>query len=138
MNEQGGKQGLELFRGDETILLVEDEAGLRSVVARSLRMLGYRVLEATDALEAIGIWNEQRGGFDLLLSDICLPGSINGMALGQRLRGLKPTLKIILSTGFNSETTTEALPNQGPMLCLQKPYEMKVLSKAVRNCLDGH
>ena len=64
--------------GGEIILLVEAEELLRSLLSTFLRNAGYRVLEASNAMEAIGLWEEQRGEIDLLYTDMTMPGGMNG------------------------------------------------------------
>ena len=66
------------MRGNETILVVEDEVALRRFVSRSLRLMGYAVFEAENGQAAIRLWQEQNGKFDLLCSDMVMPEGLTG------------------------------------------------------------
>jgi len=122
-------------RGHEEILFVEDEAGLRRLVARALRDLGYTVVEAAHGREALKLWGEHRGCFDLLLSDMILPEGISGLDLAATFRGEKPGLKVIISSGYTAEMTEEQTA-AGLVAYLPKPYDIESLGRAVRECLD--
>jgi PAS domain S-box-containing protein len=126
-----------LARGHETILLVEDERGLRRVAARSLRLLGYQIIEASDGQEAMQKWQEHHAAVDLLLSDMVMPGGLSGLDLVERLMAQKPSLKVIICTGYSAEMLLQAAPNGNSIIRLQKPYSMESLSQAIRQCLDS-
>ena len=79
--------------GGGIILLVEEEEVLRRLLSRFLRNTGYQVLEASDAMEAIRLWAEQRGEIELLYTDLTMPEGMNGLDLCRRLRQDKPELK---------------------------------------------
>jgi CheY-like chemotaxis protein len=83
---------------DETVLVVEDETVVRTLVVEMLRELGYRVLEAEDGPSALRILNEARG-VDLLLTDFGLPG-LNGRQLADAARERRPDLKVLFMTGY--------------------------------------
>jgi two-component system cell cycle sensor histidine kinase/response regulator CckA len=71
--------------GDETILLVEDDAFLRAYVHKTLSQLGYRVLQAFNGVEALEVWKQHQNKIHLLLTDLVMPGGINGKELGERI-----------------------------------------------------
>jgi PAS domain S-box-containing protein len=123
-------------RGHETILLVEDEASVRQMVARGLRRLGYRVLEAANGQAALGVWQQNNGHIDLLFSDMIMPGELTGLDLAGKLRAEKPGLKVIMSSGYTAELTEPAKLTAADIVFLQKPYHIQGLSQIVRNCLD--
>lgn len=123
--------------GHETILLVEDEAGLRRVVRQVLSKLGYRVLEASHGREALNIWQQQSGNIDLLISDMVMPEGMTGLDLAEQLRKQQPTLKVIISSGYNPEMAGQTRSTVEGILYLQKPYQITALSKMIRRCLDG-
>jgi CheY-like chemotaxis protein len=125
-----------VVRGHETILLVEDEAGLRRLVAQGLRQMGYSVLEADNGQTAIKLWQEQGQQIDLLFSDMVMPEGMTGLDLAEKFKQAKPNLKIIISSGYNVEMAGQGSPNIGGIVYFQKPYEFEVLSKIVRDCLD--
>src|SRR5438093_1448985 len=94
-------QGPEAIQGQsgETILLVEDDPDLRSYLTETLRDLNYRVLVAQDAATAAGYIEQPHIHFDLLLTDVVLPGT-NGRELADRARHLRPDLKVLFMTGY--------------------------------------
>jgi CheY-like chemotaxis protein len=127
---------ISVIRGHETILLVEDEATLRRLVAQGLRQLGYCVLEADNGQAAMKLWQEQSQKIDLLFSDMVMPEGMTGLDLAEKLKVEKPRLKVIISSGYNVETAGQVSPTAGGVVYFQKPYEFEVLSKTVRDCLD--
>jgi CheY-like chemotaxis protein len=124
----------------ETILLVEDEAFVREVTCEVLRSAGYRVLTAKNAVEAVRIYNARRGGVELLLTDVVLPGE-TGRALAGRLRRATPELKVLLVTGYGAEMELPETKNGAKQEakcdeCLAKPFSSEVLLQRVRQLLD--
>ena len=132
---QTGKKAA--IRGHETILLVEDEASLRLAVAQGLRSLGYRVLEADNGQVGMKLWQKHAGQVDLLFSDMVMPEGLTGLDLAEKLKEEKPDLKVIISSGYNAEMAGQAILTAGGVMYLQKPYHIEVLSRTVRDCLDG-
>jgi CheY-like chemotaxis protein len=125
-----------LPRGHETILLVEDEASLRQTTASFLRRCGYRVLEGTSGRDALAAWNQHGQEIDLLLSDMVMPGGMNGLQLALKLRSEKPRLKTIVTSGYSRELVRQNdLVSQG-VIFLAKPCPPGELAQAVRRCLD--
>jgi len=124
-------------RGNETILLVEDENDVRMMASRSLQKCGYRVLEATDGREAISAWDKHGPGIDLLFSDMVMPKGITGLELAERFRLTKPGLKVIVTSGYSVDLRKAGISGKSSFVYLAKPYETKDLAAAVRNCLDG-
>ena len=90
--------------GTETVLLVEDEDGLRRLVARVLRGLGYQVIEADNGHAALRAWQQHPGTIDLLFSDMTMPGGLTGLDLAAQLRIQQPALKVIISSGYSPQT----------------------------------
>jgi PAS domain S-box-containing protein len=123
--------------GREMILVVEDNDSLRMVTAQWLQRLGYQVLAAANGQEALQQWNEQRGNVALLLTDMMMPGGMSGLDLAQRLKGMNPALKVIISTGYSLEIAQRSLLQERSFACLAKPYEGPTLAAAVRHCLEG-
>ncbi|MEI7731787.1 MAG: PAS domain S-box protein [Verrucomicrobiota bacterium] len=123
--------------GTETILLVEDELDVRSLAKEILQMRGYRVLEADCGAAALKVWAEQHQNIQLLLTDIVMPGGLNGLDLAQMLLREKANLKVIYSSGYSSPLDSA----QGTALhelkfYLQKPFMPGQLAQMVRRCLD--
>ncbi len=123
--------------GSEMILLVEDEAAVRTLTARVLKRYGYRVLEAANGLEAISIWQNQHGSVDLLLTDIIMPEGLSGRQLADQLRATHPALKIIFTSGYPGEVAGRGLELREGVNFLKKPFAPLSLAKTVRECLDA-
>jgi PAS domain S-box-containing protein len=122
--------------GNETILLVEDDASLRVSLRKSLSQLGYRVLEAVNGIEALEVWKQNRDGIHLLLTDLLMPGGMTGKDLGERLLKENPKLKVIYASGYNAEITSKDFPLEEGVNFLTKPFQAQKLAQTVRNCLD--
>jgi PAS domain S-box-containing protein len=122
-----------VLAGSETVLLVDDFAKLREKIAESLRMLGYEVLEAGTAEEGLRQWHEHHARIDMLFTDISLPGALNGLRLADRLRESKPSLKVILSSGYGDEVVDEARVAAG-MVYLHKPCDIDTMARTIREC----
>lgn len=120
----------------ERILLVEDEAVIREVVSEQLADLGYRVSTAFDGQSALQEV-ERLGEFDLLISDIGLPGAWSGNRLAEEIRTRMPAVKVLFMTGFapNESALIEASQAGGAKL-LKKPFTLGQLSGCVRQTLD--
>jgi two-component system, cell cycle sensor histidine kinase and response regulator CckA len=121
--------------GKATILLVEDEANVREFAVAVLQNEGYNVLQGKDGEHALEVWQWHSAKIDLLLTDVVLPGEISGPQLGAMLLGEKPSLRVILTTGYSSDSVTPLSSNGVLSLVLGKPYTMRLLIKAVRDAL---
>lgn len=118
-----------------TVLLVDDELDLLEVGKSFLEEMGYKVITAANGPSAVTIL--ERENIDLLVTDIVMPGGMNGVELGLQARKLKPNLKIIYSSGFPSDALAERSGTQidGPLL--NKPYQRKDLIEAIRIVMGG-
>jgi len=124
-----------LPRGTETILVVEDETTVRSMITVGLQLSGYRVLEVSSGEEAIQVWNNHAGEVDLLFTDVRMAG-MSGVELCERLKRKKGALRVIISSGCSEEILkSEGLSGTGVTL-LPKPYGIQALGLTVRRCLD--
>ncbi len=123
--------------GGETILVVEDEATVRRLTRRVLESAGYRVLEAPDAVEALRLWDNHPGTIDLLMTDIVMPGGIDGRELADRLSLRRPGLRVILTSGYSADMAGRELSLRPGHAFLQKPASPRDLLDSVRRCLDG-
>jgi two-component system, cell cycle sensor histidine kinase and response regulator CckA len=123
--------------GKETILLVEDEAAVRHLVALGLRLRGYRVLEAASGPEAIYVWDQCPGEIDLLFADMRMPGGMTGMDLFERFKQTKASLKVVISSGYSEEIVKSQGPLGAGVSFLPKPYDSTTLARTVRHCLDS-
>jgi len=122
--------------GQETILVVEDDLPVQKLVVAALQRLGYKVLSANDGVEALHRWDEHQHEVALLLTDMVMPQGMTGLELAERLRQLKPGLKVILSTGYSQDMSRLSALKEKGMTLLTKPYEIRTLGTIVRNCLD--
>lgn len=123
-------------RGTETILLVEDEPSVRTLVRDELRKLGYRVVEAKNGVEACLLATQQAGSLQLLLTDVVMPG-MGGRELAQHLSVIKPDLRTLFISGYMDDIGIMAGQEEGTSSFLQKPFTPEVLARAVRNLLDA-
>jgi two-component system cell cycle sensor histidine kinase/response regulator CckA len=122
-------------KGEETILLVEDDDALRNLTLRLLRNQGYTVLEAKDGQEAIAMSTKYQETIHLLLTDVIMPG-LSGTELAARLRGARPTLKLLCMSGYTGALITQqGIVNPDETL-LQKPFTKSSLLGHVRNALE--
>jgi CheY-like chemotaxis protein len=122
--------------GSETILLVEDEFAVRSSVWITLTRLGYRVLEAANGEEALAVWKQHRDEIRLLLTDLVMPGEMNGKELAGQLLQQNPKLKVIYASGYSVEVAGKDLLLEEGVNFLAKPFKAKELAQAVRDNLD--
>jgi CheY-like chemotaxis protein len=121
--------------GGETILMVEDAPLVRRAVARMLSDLGYHVLAAADAEEALEII-EGDTGIDLLFTDIMLPGALDGDELGVVARRLRPGICVLCTSGY-SEVRTEDIEDRGHRFgFIAKPYTKIELARRLRAVLN--
>ena len=124
--------------GAETILLAEDEDGIRRLTSSFLQKLGYRVLSAADGIEARQIAQAHQGRIDLLLSDVVMP-RLGGRELARDLLEIFPRLRVVLMSGYAGGPTAQEAINESHALFLQKPFSsMQVLAKKIREALDGN
>jgi len=117
--------------GTETVLLVEDEDEVRTVLHQILTGKGYRVFQASSGAEGLAIARLSRGPIHLLLTDVTMP-QMKGTELAARLRAERPQTRVIFMSGYNEET----LPAD-ELTCLQKPFSAQTLTQAVRAILDA-
>jgi two-component system cell cycle sensor histidine kinase/response regulator CckA len=122
--------------GQGTILLVEDEEGLRALNARGLASRGYTVLEAGNGVEAIDLLEKFDGQIDLVVSDVVMP-EMDGPTLARELRSRNPDLKIIFVSGYAEDAFQKHLPDHGQYAFLPKPFTLKQLVAAVKETLAG-
>jgi two-component system cell cycle sensor histidine kinase/response regulator CckA len=120
--------------GEGTILLVEDEEGLRALNARGLASRGYTVLEAGNGVEAIDVLEKSGKPVDLVVSDVVMP-EMDGPTLARELRNRNPSLKIIFVSGYAEDAFQKHLPEHGQYAFLPKPFTLKQLVAAVKETL---
>jgi len=122
--------------GGETILIVDDESALRSVIETTLRENGYHVAVAGDGAEAIAIYAQRTNEIALVLTDIMMP-LMDGVALSCALRRLNPQARIIASSGRDDDSRREQLKTFGVEAFLTKPYSAPQLLNAIHEALTA-
>jgi PAS domain S-box-containing protein len=130
-----GRAAPELRGGRETILVMEDHADLRRLVAVALGEKGYRVLQAAKGIDALRMLQQHDGAINLILADIVLP-DMSGKEVVDRLRQSRPDLKAVFMSGYGGAASTQAAlaPNA---VFLEKPFSPAALLGAVRETLDA-
>jgi CheY-like chemotaxis protein len=120
--------------GHERILLVEDDAQLRDIASMCLRRHGYQVTEANSGAEALSLSASCPANFDLLITDIVMPGGVSGLQLVKTLSRNNKDLRVLIVTGYSAEdaSSLSALTPAGAAY-LQKPFSTETLLSAVRN-----
>jgi len=121
-------------RGDESILVVDDEEIIRSVLKEVLGSLGYKVAVAADGMEAMDLFQADPAGFDLVISDQTMPG-LTGSALMELIHGIRPELPVILCTGHSDILDYERAKALGACDFLMKPLEGREMAEIVARCL---
>ena len=121
--------------GDETILVVEDDADLRDTVVTALTQFGYRALSAANAEKALRILasNEK---IDLLFTDVMMPGGTLGPELARRARELRPEIDVLFTTGYAESNVLNGVSGISQSDVIHKPYRNEELAMRVRHVLD--
>jgi two-component system cell cycle sensor histidine kinase/response regulator CckA len=122
------------LRGSETLLLVEDEPAMLSLVAVMLQGMGYRVLTASSAMDAMRVAADHRGDIDLLVTDLVMPG-MNGRDLAERLLAARPSLRRIFISGYPDEASSVHHAIRTGAHFLAKPFSLDDLATTVRAAL---
>jgi CheY-like chemotaxis protein len=120
--------------GTGTILLAEDEAGVRHVAVRVLERQGYRVLAAADALGCLALAAGEPGRIDLLLTDVVMP-DLDGRRLHERLEAVRPGVPVLYMSGYAGDVVTHHGVLEGGGGFIQKPFTPEGLTEAVRRAL---
>jgi CheY-like chemotaxis protein len=122
--------------GHETVLVVEDERGLRALVERILRNAGYTVLVAANGADALTLFDQHQGKIDLLLTDVVMP-QMSGREVAERLAQTKPTLKVLYMSGYTDEIIDRHGILEDGVRLIGKPFTAADISRKVRIVLDG-
>ena len=127
----------EIPQGDgETILVVEDEPQVRELLCTVLSNHGYRVTSSECGREALDRYGSGEDGIDLLLTDVAMPGGINGDELAKDLLAVRPALKIIFVSGYSPQTLTQEVCRELGAHFVRKPYTFGHLLRLIRTCLN--
>jgi DNA-binding NtrC family response regulator len=120
-----------------TILLVEDEAPLRTLIKGILERHGYQVLEAESGKASLAVWEEHKDRIGLLLTDMVMPDGVQGTDLAGKLQDEKPSLRVVFTSGYTTEVLGEGFISRKGVRFLQKPFMPTKLVETVRDCLIG-
>jgi PAS domain S-box-containing protein len=123
-------------RGTETVLLVEDDPGVRRLAERILSSAGYSVLTASEGAGALDLLTHHGGPIDLVLTDVVLPG-IGGRELAARVAALRPRTRILLTSGYTDDVVLRSAVTEASTQFLGKPYTAADLTRRVREVLDA-
>jgi CheY-like chemotaxis protein len=125
-----------MLRGREAILLVEDDEALQRVTRRVLGAVGYHVLTAQNAADALRILARSEEKIDLLLTDVVMPG-MSGVDLASRALRERPTLRVLYTSGYAENEALRRGIADGRMPFLAKPYSVIELTRRIREVLDA-
>ena len=126
----------EMTKGKEHILFVDDESMLLEVGSELLEMVGYHVQAADSGQKALEIFERDKDDIDLVLFDMIMPG-MNGGELFDKIKEIRPDTKMILSSGYSIDGQAQEIMERGCDGFIQKPFDVKKLSRKIRNILDG-
>ena len=120
---------------NSTVLLVEDDVSVRNLVARLLKMHGYRVVSAASGRAALPLWDQHKDEIDLLLTDVVMPDGVSGRELARRCQSDNPHLQVIYTSGYNVELSTENGWLREGIHFVQKPYRPEQLLQLIAEVL---
>ena len=121
--------------GSETIIIVDDEVHIVSMLNQILSKIGYKILSATNSSQALARCKEYNGEIDLILSDVIMP-DMNGIEMLSILRKKRPQLKAIFMSGYTNSMAVESAGMDASTVFLQKPFTFEDLAKKIRTSLD--
>jgi two-component system cell cycle sensor histidine kinase/response regulator CckA len=126
----------ELPRGKGKVLLVDDDDMVRALVMKTLEMLGYHVLEASDGVNALNVCENANGEFDLLLTDVIMP-NMNGGELAREIQKKYPLIKILFMSGYTDDRLTLQNLLEGNVNFIEKPLSMENISSSVQKIMNN-
>jgi len=134
--EETLQPSLEIFGGTGTVLIVDDEKSIRKVLIRLIKSFGYNFYEAGSGKEAIEIYEKNKDEIDLVLLDMIMP-EMSGEEVFERLRKITPDIKIIISSGYSADGKAKKIMKKGCQGFLPKPFDIKELSKKIKEVLEN-
>jgi two-component system, cell cycle sensor histidine kinase and response regulator CckA len=126
-----------ILGGTETILVVEDEEPLLKLMHHILESHGYKILDCSNAQQALEIWEEHKKRIDLLLTDLILPNGMAGTELAKILQAQKPLLKVLYTSGYNAERLEKEFPPGTKVNLVQKPFHARRLAEMVYQTINA-
>ncbi len=127
---------LGLARGEETILLIEDESALRAVTRILLNRMGYKVLDAEDGDTALALFGKNSVKIDMVLSDVVMPGK-SGPETVELLQAMDPELKVLFMSGYAADTIAHHGALHDDVEFINKPFSFQDLTRRIRSLLDA-
>jgi CheY-like chemotaxis protein len=134
--EPADNAGQRSLRGEETVLVAEDEDGVRELLRKTLTEYGYTVLTARHGRDALLLAGERTGGIDLLVTDIVMP-EMSGRELAETLVDRRPDLKVLYISGYTDDEVLQRGVRGREVGLLRKPFATEELVRRVRTTLDG-
>lgn len=132
----GEEQNDRELRGNERILVVEDEEDIRMFLSDIFKEYGYQVELANNGWEAVRLYRERKNRFDLVILDMIMP-KMGGRETFLKLKEIDPHIRVLLSTGYSQNGEAQKIIGEGMMGFIQKPYQVNDLLSKVRLILDG-
>jgi two-component system cell cycle sensor histidine kinase/response regulator CckA len=123
-------------RGSETVLLVEDEKGVRELAREYLQMIGYRVIEAENGHTALELAAMHNGKIHLLMTDVVMPG-ISGRELSERVKAVRPDIRVLFMSGYTDQAVVHHGILESDAVLLQKPFTLNALALKLREILGS-
>lgn len=131
--EEDGQPAFNL-RGDETILVTEDEDGVRKMICKMLRLYGYHAFEASDGKKAQNLYQNHKNNIDLILTDVVMP-EMSGIELVDQLRLINPALKVLYMSGYTDDAIVRHGIIDRGIQFIQKPFTPEALVKKIREII---
>lgn len=123
-------------KGSETILLVEDEDPIRDLACHVLEMCNYKVLEASNGMDAMKVFKNNQDSIDLVVTDVIMP-EVSGSSLVQQIIDINPYIKVLYLSGYTEDVIVQQGITQKDVAFLQKPFKLNQLAQKVRQTLDS-
>ncbi len=117
-----------------TVLLVEDDTGVRELIGLLLTLKGYLVLEAGDGHEALRLAGESRQPIHLLMADVVMPG-MNGFQLAEQVRAMYPAIRVLFMSGYTDDIVERHGSRRDQVAILEKPFTVEVLGRMLEQVL---
>ncbi|MEA3279414.1 MAG: response regulator [Thermodesulfobacteriota bacterium] len=133
--EKGKEIEVKLLKGSETILFIDDEKTIRNVGGEMLHEIGYNVIPASSGKEGIAIYKKNRENIDMIILDMIMP-EMGGERTYKLLKEINTNIKVLLSSGYSIKGQATEILEKGCNGFIQKPFNMKKLSQAIRKILD--
>lgn len=135
--QAAGAAAYPMPRGNERVLVVEDSEQVRAAVVRQVESLGYLVTEASDGAPGLAACEATAQPYDLLLTDVIMPGPLNGRALADEVTRRCPTTRVLFMSGYTESTIIRHGRLEPGVQLLAKPFRKADLAQAIRRVLDG-